>query len=128
MGSFKYTVLPTDAEPPDQKPSIILKVLKVCALCAFFGTIIFYKWPVNISMISDKTYLVTVGVDSYISAPSTVVSITEESSVQSSTSSAKPDVVIGNSGPTTGVSITEESPVISTISTSSSKPDADIGK
>lgn len=126
MGSFKYTVLPTDAEPPDQKPSIILKFLKVCALCALFGTIIFYKWPVNISMISDKTYLVTVGVDSYISAPSTVVSVTEESSVQSSTSSAKPDVVIGNSGPTT--SITEESPVISTISTSSSKPDADIGK
>lgn len=126
MGSFKYTVLPTDAEPPDQKPSIILKGLKVCALCAFFGTIIFYKWPVNISMISDKTYLVTVGVDSYISAPSTVVSVTEESSVQSSTSSAKSDVVIGNSGPTT--SITEESSVISTISTSSSKPDADIGK
>lgn len=86
MGSIKYTVLPTEAVPSDQNSSQILKGLKVCAFCAFFGTIIFYKWPANISMMRDRL----AGLNSSNSGPLTIVSITEEIK-QLSTSTSKPD-------------------------------------
>lgn len=57
MGSVKYTILPTEAVYPDQKPSIVSRVVKVFTACFLVITIISYKWSAAVTLVHDQTII-----------------------------------------------------------------------
>lgn len=57
MGNVKYTILATEAVCPDQKPSIVFRVVKVFTACLLLMTIISYKWSAAITLINDQTII-----------------------------------------------------------------------